>query len=339
MFAKPLERSRAEKILEHAKNLTVVVTGDVCLDAYWSVDMRLSELSRETPHYSQPVVDERYSPGGGGNVAVSLKTLGIGNVRVATVFGDDWRGRLLTDILSKMGIDCSKTFLSPAWTTTAFIKPMLRGFEEQTMQEAARFDFVNEADSTEALLNEWLPQLDDAAKGAGAVIVMDQVAPNLVTKLAAQRIVELAKEHKGTTFLVDSRYKTEAYAGLWLKGNDREVSSAAKALGAEAKDPYAAAVALAKAAKSPVIMTAGEAGAQVVPGPEAQPVRVPTKPVTGPMDICGAGDAFTAAFVLGIAAGATPEEAAGLGNASARYSVQQIGRTGNPTAEDLLAQL
>jgi bifunctional ADP-heptose synthase (sugar kinase/adenylyltransferase) len=339
MFPEPLEKARAEKILERARDLTVVVTGDVCLDAYWSVDMRLSELSRETPHYSQPVVDERYSPGGGGNVAVSLKTLGIGNVRVATVFGDDWRGRLLTDILSKMGIDCSKTFLSPAWTTTAFIKPMLRGFEEQTMQEAARFDFVNEADSNEALLNEWLPQLEEAVKGAGAVIVMDQVAPNLVTKSAAQRIVKLSQGHKETTFLVDSRYKTEAFAGLWLKGNDREVTNAAKALGAESKDPLTAVSALAKAAKSPVTMTAGEAGAVVVAGPDAKPVRVPTKPVAGPIDICGAGDAFTAAFILGIAAGATPEEAAGLGNASARYSVQQIGRTGNPKAEDLLAQL
>ena len=339
MSSEPLEKARAEKILERARDLTVVVTGDVCLDAYWSVDMRLSELSRETPHYSQPVVDERYSPGGGGNVAVSLKTLGTGNVRVATVFGDDWRGRLLIDILGKMGIDCSKTFLSPAWTTTAFIKPMLRGFEEQTMQEAARFDFVNEADSNEALLNEWLPQLDEAAKGAGAVIVMDQVAPNLVTKSAAQRIVELSRDHKETTFLVDSRYKTEAFAGLWLKGNDREVSNAAKALGAESKDPLTAASALARAAKSPVTMTAGEAGAVVVAGPDAKPVRVPTKPVTGPMDICGAGDAFTAAFILGIAAGATPEEAAGLGNASARYSVQQIGRTGNPKPEDLLSQL
>lgn len=334
-----MNRRRAQDILKRAAQLSIVVTGDVCLDAYWSVDMRLSELSRETPHFTHPVVSERYSPGGGGNVLVNLKTLGVGKVHAATVLGDDWRGRLLTSLLEKAGIDCSHTFLSPAWTTTAFIKPMLRGYEEHTVQEAPRFDFVNKAEASSALLDEWLPQLDEAAQDADAVIVMDQVAPNLVTKAAAKRIVDIAKRHKRTTFIADSRYKTAAFAGIWLKGNDIEITKAAADFGIKAELPADAAGALAKAAQCPVLMTMGEHGALVVPSPGHAPVRVPARPVTGPMDICGAGDAFTAAFVIALGAGATPEEAVALGNASARYSVQQIGCTGNPTPDDLLAQL
>ena len=49
-------------------SVTAMVVGDVCLDAYWMADMRLSSLSRETPHHNMPVVEERYALGAAGNV-------------------------------------------------------------------------------------------------------------------------------------------------------------------------------------------------------------------------------------------------------------------------------
>ncbi|HHN47265.1 MAG TPA: hypothetical protein ENN09_07470 [Planctomycetes bacterium] len=338
MTGHQISRRRAAEILGKAPALTVVVTGDVCLDAYWRVDMRLSELSRETPHYMKPVVAETYSPGAGGNVAVSLKTLGAGAVRVATVLGSDWRGRLLLDILRGAGIDCSGTLLSEQWTTTAFIKPMLRGYEERALQEDARLDFVNAREASEALVDAWLASLQNAVSGAHAVIVMDQVAPNLVTKNAANRLVELSKRFPGTQFVADSRYKPEAFAGMLLKGNDIEIVRAADTLGLKPADAVSAAAALNAKLACPVVMTTGEKGA-VVANDTAPPETVPARPVSGEIDICGAGDAFTAAFVLALAADASPAEAAALGNASARFAVQQLGRTGNPAPDDLLAQI
>ena len=41
------------------------VIGDFCLDVYWHADMTKSELSRETPHFPLPIVQERLSPGEG----------------------------------------------------------------------------------------------------------------------------------------------------------------------------------------------------------------------------------------------------------------------------------
>ena len=51
------------------------VIGDFCLDVYWHADMTKSELSRETPHFPLPIVQERLSPGGAGNVVANLLAL------------------------------------------------------------------------------------------------------------------------------------------------------------------------------------------------------------------------------------------------------------------------
>ena len=71
------------------------VIGDFCLDVYWHADMTKSELSRETPHFPLPVVRERMSPGGAGNVAMNLLALAPKAVHVIGVFGEDWRGHAL----------------------------------------------------------------------------------------------------------------------------------------------------------------------------------------------------------------------------------------------------
>ena len=49
----------------------IAIIGDFCLDAYWTADMTLSEISREVPHFPLPIIDERMSPGGAGNVCVA----------------------------------------------------------------------------------------------------------------------------------------------------------------------------------------------------------------------------------------------------------------------------
>ena len=53
-----LSRSEVISILEKIKNIRVCLIGDVCLDLYWRADMKKSRLSRETPHYPLPVVEE-----------------------------------------------------------------------------------------------------------------------------------------------------------------------------------------------------------------------------------------------------------------------------------------
>ena len=76
------------------------VIGDFCLDVYWQADMTKSELSRETPHFPLPIVGERLSPGGAGNVVMNVLALEPKSVAAIGVFGDDWRGAALKDLLA-----------------------------------------------------------------------------------------------------------------------------------------------------------------------------------------------------------------------------------------------
>ena len=54
----PLSLAALETMFEGVNRAKVCLIGDFCLDLYWLADMRRSELSRETPHYPLPVVEE-----------------------------------------------------------------------------------------------------------------------------------------------------------------------------------------------------------------------------------------------------------------------------------------
>lgn len=77
----PLTREELKRRLEAVDGAKICLIGDFCLDIYWHADMRLSELSRETPHYPLPIVEERFSPGGAGNVACNIAALRPGSLK------------------------------------------------------------------------------------------------------------------------------------------------------------------------------------------------------------------------------------------------------------------
>ena len=78
----------------------------------------------------------------------------------------------------------------------------------------------------------------------------------------------------------------------------------------------------------------GEQGI-LVTEPVQSPQLVPGIPVTGPVDIVGAGDAATSGIVTSLLAGATPFEAAAVGNLVASITVQQLGTTGTASPEQV----
>ena len=77
-----MTRDRLTEILSQISTVRAVLLGDICLDIYWNADMRKSELSRETPHFPLPIVEERMSPGAGGNVAANMLALSPKNLEI-----------------------------------------------------------------------------------------------------------------------------------------------------------------------------------------------------------------------------------------------------------------
>jgi sugar/nucleoside kinase (ribokinase family) len=116
----------------------------------------------------------------------------------------------------------------------------------------------------------------------------------------------------------------------WVSAN---ASEATAMTGLE--DPVEAAEAL--MVRTGAVVRCGADGCVVAVRGDA-PVRVPAFWVI-PIDLTGAGDAHVGAFVAALADGATPVQAARLGNASAAFAVTRMGPATGPTTEELVAFL
>lgn len=319
-------------ILEGISRARIGLIGDLCLDMYMDVDMRLSELSREVPNYTLPVVGERVSPGGAGNVAANLAALKPKALRVLGVLGRDWRGGLLKEALRARGVPTDGLIVSPKATTNAYIKPVRRGYSD-LLYESPRLDYENrEALSAgdEAALME---ALEWAAQEVDVLCVCDQLKNGCVTGRIRRRVCELARD--GLRVIVDSRDRIGEYRDVIVKPNEMEAMRALNLNGAVTLERMAqAALALSERSGRPALITLGENGC--LAAEDGRVAHIPARRVSGPTDICGAGDSFLAALACALGGGADIRAAAALGNLSASVTIAKLGETGTASRAELM---
>jgi len=179
-----LGRGRLQEILESLRRLNILIVGDACLDVYWHADMKLSVLSRETPHFPLPVVEERFSPGACSNVAACLSALEVNSVKLLTVIGQDWRGRELVEQCKNHGIDTSLVISSSARVTPAYCKPLRKGISD-VIYEDPRIDFENRSALPEELEAELASHLREAAAEADAIECLAAIGLDPRTRLGS----------------------------------------------------------------------------------------------------------------------------------------------------------
>ena len=131
-----------KKILDAIRDVRIAVVGDVCLDLYWRADMKRSKLSRETPHYPLPVVEERYAPGGCGNVMNNAAALKPAQMIPISMIADDWRGYLLRNSFEQLGIPTEGFLKRSSGVTPCYCKPLRMGISD-VVYEDPRLDFEN----------------------------------------------------------------------------------------------------------------------------------------------------------------------------------------------------
>jgi rfaE bifunctional protein kinase chain/domain len=332
-----LNRDRLLELLNHFSLLKVGVIGDFALDAYWQVDMTRAQLSRETPHFSRPVVSERYAPGAAGNVAQNLAALGVRQIGAFSVLGEDLWGGCLRNELQARRINTEGLLTRPEQHTFAYIKPLLVGYE--TQQEDARLDIVNSQpllpEAEEELLRRFEGQIDSLQ----AVLLVDQIEDfGTLTPRLRQRLVELAQTHPHIHFLVDSRQRIAGYRGMILKPNRKEALAAWKPGGDQGYHNQAeleeAGKSLSRLSGCSVYLTMGESGVIVCDADSGQVIAA--APVRPPIDIVGAGDAFFAALATSLASGGTPCEAGAVANLAAAVTVEKLRQTGTATQKEIL---
>ncbi len=327
-----LTRDRLEALLEAIRAVRIGVVGDAALDVYWDADMTLSRLARENPHHVLPIVAERLAPGGGSHAAACAAALGARTWQLGLV-GEDWRGRELARLLPQDGVCTDFLLATPERTTCAFCKPLRHGLCE-AVYEDPHFYFENRTPTPPAVEAALLARLDALLGQVDAVLVADYhdfgvVTPALRARLCAAPI----------PVLVDSRTRITDFHHVILKPNELEAVWAA----GSPLDPRAAALPelkaiardLAARQRATVCLTLGARGC--LWAQDGRVRHIPAPPVPPPLDTVGAGDAFAAACLAALAAGAPGPEAAALGHLAAGVVVRKIGVTGTAAPDEIVA--
>jgi rfaE bifunctional protein kinase chain/domain len=319
-------------ILSKFRDLHALVVGDICLDRWCQYDPALSEPSRETGIRRLAVVSTITTPGAGGTVASNLMALGAGRVDVLGIRGDDGHGYELARALAARGIGSRWLISSPLVPTFTYTKLLnsTSGEEDQP-----RIDFVNPHDMPAEVDAAILAALDEAVPHFDVILVADQAETDrggVVTPSVRARLAALAAAHPDKVFWVDSRERPELFRGMIVKPNDDEASRACHRLfGSEDLPRLRAAI------DAPILMvTRGPNGVDAfTPGAFR---HIPTLPVENPVDICGAGDSFSAAAALAYAVTRSVDDAARFGNAAASITIMKKG-TATASAEEMAAAL
>ncbi|HHY82900.1 MAG TPA: sugar kinase [Clostridiales bacterium] len=325
------------EILDKIKTTRIGIVGDGCLDIYWDADMRLSELSRETPHFPLPVVSERIYPGAGGNVAANVKSLQAGSTYFLSYIGKDWRGEKLYTILDELGI-CSEFVLADDnWITPAYCKPVRKGYSD-IRYEDPRIDFENRAALSIEQETYFIRNLIALSEEVDVLIVCDQFSYGVVGDRVRTVLEELADQ--GKIIVADSRSRIGLFRNVIIKPNELEAHMAVyneQVSDDMSPDSLAnTAVRLYERNNAPVVITMGSKGSLWYSGDQVYWAK--SIPVEPPIDIVGAGDTFLAAFSCAYGAGFSGPDCIAFANLASSVVIQKIGMTGTASPEEIKEQ-
>ncbi len=320
---------RLQELLSKFKDLKIAVIGDLFLDQWYDVDPALNEPSLETDLPAWQVVRHPVSPGAAGTVLNNLHALGAGELHVISFTGEDGEGWVLRHLLSRKKIRTEHVVTVPERMTPSYIKPMFISGGKRVEQN--RLDIKNRQPTPAWVEDRLLRAAETLAPEVDALIILDQLTETdtgVVTARVREGLAAIGRKYKDLILFADSRERIALFRDVIIKCNQLE---AFKALGETLSVPQAAAKMRAVTGR-PAFITLGKDGIAA-----GEDTIVPAAVQTGPIDVCGAGDATTAAIVSGLCAGATMAEAALLGNLAAGVTLRKLGMTGTASPEEMIA--
>jgi rfaE bifunctional protein kinase chain/domain len=318
------------ELVAACKGKRVVVFGDLIADEY--VYGRIARVSREAPVLILEYNATEILPGGAGNAANNVASLG-GIVRLVSLVGRDEPGRRLFKVLprnvERAGLSRPGGFRTPVKTR------ILAGGIHSAKQQVVRIDRYTGEPISEAHRRVAERAAMRAIAKADAVLVSDYgsglVQPRFVTALAAR----LRARRRPVPILIDSRYALTRYRGLTAcTPNESEVE---QVLGVTIDDQAAVLeragrALLERTRMKAVLITRGSRGMALFE-PGRRTVHIPIYGSDQIADVTGAGDTVMATMTLALAAGGSFEEAARLANYAGGLVVMKRGTATVSAAE------
>lgn len=319
-------------LIEQFANLNMLVIGEAILDSY--LRGAASRLCQEAPVPVVSVLERDDSPGGAANTAVNVRALG-GQATLLSVIGDDAEGALLHQALTTWGVSTDHVLRRATRRTLAKQRVMadahiLVRFDQGSVEAV---DEVTEQALIDRLISLF-PQHD-------AVIVSDYgygiLTPRVIQTLA------LLQARMPRILVADARNLADyrAVGVTAVKPNYQEAlrlldMAPTGAARVETMTMYGGRVLTLTGAQIAAVTLDAEGALIFEQGsannPASRPYRTYAR-ATHSAGTPGAGDTFTCALTLALAAGADTPTAAEVAAAAANVTVQAAGTTVCTAAE------
>jgi len=313
-----------KKLIEIVNNFQgkkIGVIGDLMLDQFiWG------DAERISPEAPIPVVlatKETFMPGGAGNTANNIASLG-GRAFMIGLVGQDQAAQQLLRELKTKGINTTGIIKTPKRTTIQKIRVVARG------QQVVRVDKEKDNPVDGQAKKKIISFIAFHIKNWDALVISDY-AKGLVTQDLTQKIIALAKKHQ-KPILGDTKPKNASYFKnvTLLIPNYKE---AIEISGVE--DLKKVGRKIQKQLNCDVIITQGAQGMTLFEKRKIKKFPTKAKEV---FDVSGAGDTVVAALALSLVSGANLEEATCIANYAAGIVVGKLG-TATVFPEELKREL
>ncbi|MDR2209976.1 MAG: PfkB family carbohydrate kinase [Spirochaetaceae bacterium] len=338
-----MERRRLEELLNRFSGLRIAVVGDFFLDKWLEIDRTLDEPSVETGLTAYQVVEKRCYAGAAGTVLSNLAALEAGTLYALGFLGDDGEGFEMLRILKALGVDTGFLAVSGKVMTPTYTKPVFR--RKNGLEETHRLDHKNTNPTPRDLEDTIINSIWTAVPKVDALIALDQLSCEGCGVLSPRIREELAKvgeRYPDLVLYADSRSFIGHFRSMIVKCNNIEAlklfyPGAAPETAANLELIEKCLMDLAGRTGRPAFISCGSRGVMTLE--RGKPVLVPAIPLDPdiPIDIVGAGDACSSGIVSALCCGASPKEAAFVGNMAASVTIQVIGTTGTAARSQILA--
>lgn len=289
----------------------VLLLGDLMLDSY-----TFGKVKRISPEAPVPILHagkEEELPGGAGNVALNLRSLGCEVVLCGRI-GEDRAAVLLKQKFQDEQIDFIPVIEANYRTP---IKHRLIADNQQLI----RIDYEEISSLPETLIAPALEKLEEKIKQVDIVALSDY-GKGFLTAPFCKALIAFVKKHKKKIIVDPKGLDYSKYRGVDLIKPNRKEAYDASHLPTTEPIRHAADKLLEITEAESIVITLSEEGMVLYQKGTEKKFPVKSKEVK---DVTGAGDTVLASLVAALASNLTLDEAIKLANVSASIAIEQVG--------------
>lgn len=327
-------KNKVKTVIENLNKGKVLVIGDFAIDEM--IYGQTHRISREAPVLILKHTNTKIILGAASNAVHNISALNGGKAAALGVYGDDYHGPILLETLENAGVSVDLMVMDTERVTTT--KTRISGYSVQSVnQQIVRIDReINDplSKETEAKVIEKIKNVISDYDG----VILSDYKIGMMTPAIIETTINEAKKYnipvavdtqdrldrfKGATVLTPNQPDAEGFVGYQIK-DEKTLLKAGQDL-------------LDKTDAEMILLTRGGDGMALFEK-NGKVSHIPAFNKTDVFDVTGAGDTVVASFILGLCAGATPCEAAIVGNLAASLVIRHFG-CATTSIEELLENL